>query len=161
MFLRALIFLGLCCLSAHGYCDAGSNTFTPEDAQALRHVAEEWQRCWNSHDMDAFAALFADDVDFVTKSGTWFKGKAATMKHHRQNHATIFKYSVWSTDSVDMRYVAPDVAIIHFGWGLSDDTHHDGTYSAPRHGISTWVLAKRRAQWQLIAVHNVNIEKPQ
>jgi uncharacterized protein (TIGR02246 family) len=160
MFLRALIFLGLSCISAQGYCgDRGS--FTAEDMQALRHVAEEWQRCWNTHDMDAFAALFADDVDFVTKSGTWFRGKEATMAHHRQNHATIFRNSVWSTDGIDIRYVAPDIAIIHFGWAISDDTHHDGTPSAPRHGISTWVLAKRHAQWQLIAVHNVNVEKPQ
>jgi uncharacterized protein (TIGR02246 family) len=161
MFVRTLIFLGFCCISAQGYCDTDVSTFTLEDTRRLRHVAEEWQRCWNAHDMDAFSALFADDVDFVTKSGTWFRGKVATMKHHRQNHATIFKHSVWSTDSIDMRYIAPDIAIIHFGWGLSDDMHHDGTFSAPRHGISTWVLAKRRAQWQLIAVHNVNIEKPQ
>ena len=161
MFLRTLIVIGLCCISSQGSCGTDSTSLTPEDAQALRRVADEWQRCWNAHDMDAFSALFADDVDFVTKSGTWFKGKEATMRHHRQNHATIFKHSVWSTDSVDMRYVAPDIAIIHFGWGISEDTHHDGTSSAPRHGISTWVLAKRRAQWQLIAVHNVNIEKPQ
>jgi uncharacterized protein (TIGR02246 family) len=161
MILRTLVFLGLCCISAQQPCDAATGTFSAEDTQALRHVAEEWQRCWNAHDMDAFAVLFADDVDFVTKSGAWIKGKAATMKHQQQNHATIFKQSVWSTDSIDTRYVAPRIAIIHLGWGLSNDTHHDGTQSAPRHGISTWVLAKHRGQWQLIAVHNVNIESPQ
>lgn len=69
MLLRALIFLSLGCISSQGYCGDGGSSYTHEDTQALRHVAEEWQRCWNAHDMDAFAALFAEDVDFVTKSG--------------------------------------------------------------------------------------------
>ena len=59
-----------------------------------------------------------------------------------------------------IKYVKADVAIIHIGWGLSGDSHHDGTASEPRHGMSTWVLAKRGGQWLLIAVQNVNIEPP-
>lgn len=82
------------------------------------------------------------------------------MAHHRKNHASIFKTSVWATDSVAIKYARPDLAIIHIGWGISGDAHHDGTLNDPRHGMSTWVLTKQKDQWLLLAVQNVNIEAP-
>jgi uncharacterized protein (TIGR02246 family) len=39
--------------------------------RALNALAEHWQSAWNKHDMDLFAKPFDDDVEFVTKSGTW------------------------------------------------------------------------------------------
>jgi uncharacterized protein (TIGR02246 family) len=152
---------GVVCATLLGASFAHAATYDAADTRALNTVAEHWREYWNSHDMDKFAGLFADDVDFVTKSGTWFQGKQATMEHHRKNHSSIFKDSTWSTDQVVIKYVNPDVAIIHIGWGLSGDSHHDGTTSAPRHGMSTWVLTKRNGAWLLLAVQNVNIEPPQ
>ena len=158
--MRNLILLMLGCIAPLGCLGQGVASFGAQDTQALHQVAEKWQRSWNSHDMEAFATLFTDDVQFVTKSGTWFQGKQATMNHHKQNHATVFKDSTWTTDNVAIKYVRPDVALIHIGWGLSGDSHHDGTPSNPRHGISTWVVEKRKGQWLLLAVPNVNIETP-
>ena len=139
---------------------AASPEYDAADTRALNAVAEHWREYWNAHDMEKFAALFADDVDFVTKSGSWFRGKELTMEHHRKNHAGIFKDSTWTIDQVVIKYVQAGVAIIHVGWGLSGDSHHDGTASAPRHGMSTWVLVKRADKWLLLAVQNVNIEPP-
>ena len=154
-----ILFIAVCVASLSCYGQTVKQ-YDAKDVNALNEVAGKWQRYWNNHDMSSFATLFASEADFVTKSGTWFKGKQATMNHHRKNHSTIFKTSVWTTDSVIIKYVTPGVAIIHIGWGLSGDTHHDGTTSDPRHGISTWVLAKENNQWLLLAVHNVNIEAP-
>ena len=158
--MRSLIlFFLVYTASLNCYCQPPTKYDTKE-MHALNEVAEKWQRYWNSHDMVSFATLFAPNVDFVTKSGTWFKGKEETMNHHKKNHASIFKNSIWSTDSVVIKYVKPDLAIIHIGWGMSDDTHHDGTPSEPRHGISTWVVIKQTSRWLLLAVQNVNIETP-
>ncbi len=158
--MRLSIFLILACIaSLSSYCQT-PNKYDVKNIQALNEIAKKWERYWNSHNMDSMATLFATDVDFVTKSGTWIKGKEETVKHHKKNQATIFKASTWTTDSVVIKYVRPDLAIIHIGWGLMGDTHHDGTPSDPRHGISTWVLTKQNNQWLLLAVHNVNIEAP-
>jgi uncharacterized protein (TIGR02246 family) len=159
-FMRSLILLILVhTVSSNCYCQ-GATRYDAKDIQSLNEVAKKWEQYWNSHNMDSFATLFATDVDFVTKSGTWFMGKEATMNHHKKNHSTIFKSSVWVADSVAIKYVKPDLAIIHIGWGISGDTHHDGTPSEPRHGISTWVLIKQSKQWLLLSVQNVNIETP-
>jgi uncharacterized protein (TIGR02246 family) len=158
--MRSLIlFILILATSLSCYCQSPTK-YDSKEEHALNEVADKWQRYWNSHNMDSFATLFATNVDFVTKSGTWFKGKEETMNHHKKNHASIFKNSIWATDSVVIKYVKPDLAIIHIGWGLSGDTHHDGTSSEPRHGMSTWVVIKQSNQWLLLAVQNVNIETP-
>src|SRR6476660_2508101 len=105
--MRLLILFALACASCLScYCQS-SPTYDTKETHALNKVAEKWQRYWNSHDMDSFATLFAPDVDFVTKSGIWFKGKEETMNHHRKNHTSIFKTSTWATDSVVIKYVKP------------------------------------------------------
>jgi len=157
--MRSLILFCFYAASLICYCQPPTK-YDVKETRALNELAEKWQQYWNSHDMDSFATLFAADVDFVTKSGTWFRGKEETMNHHKKNHASIFKTSVWATDSVVIKYVKPDLAIIHIGWGLSNDTHHDGTPSEPRHGMSTWVVVKQTNRWLLLAVQNVNIEPP-
>lgn len=154
-----ILFILVVATSLNCYCQLPTK-YGAKEIHALNEVAEKWQRYWNSHDMDSFSTLFAPDVDFVTKSGTWFKGKEETMNHHKKNHASIFKTSIWATDSLAIKYIKSDLAIIHIGWGLSGDTHHDGTPSEPRHGISTWVLTKQTNRWLLLAVQNVNIETP-
>ena len=155
----SVLFIAVCIASLSCYCQTVKK-YDTKDFYALKEVSEKWERYWNNHDMVSFGALFAIDVDFVTKSGTWFKGKDETINHHKKNHATIFKTSTWTTDSVIIKYVRPDLAIIHIGWGISGDTHHDGAPSDPRHGISTWVVTKQNNQWLLLAVQNANIETP-
>jgi uncharacterized protein (TIGR02246 family) len=117
--MRLFILLTLACVPSLGCYSQATEKYRADDVQALNNVAQEWERSWNSHDMNALATLFANDVDFVTKSGTWFKGKEATMNHHKQNHATVFKNSTWTRDNVEIKYVKPDLAIIHIGWGMS------------------------------------------
>jgi uncharacterized protein (TIGR02246 family) len=160
VFMRFLILVFSACNTfLNCYCQTVEK-YDTRDTKELNEVAKKWERYWNSHNMDSFATVFAKDVDFVTKSGTWFKGKEQTMNHHKKNHETIFKNSVWTTDSVIIKYIKPDLAIIHIGWELSGDSHHDGTASDPRHGMSIWVLTKQNNQWLILAVQNVNIEAP-
>jgi hypothetical protein len=111
--------------------------------------------------MDSMSALFAPDIDYITKSGIWFRGKEQAIWHNKNNQETIFKYSTLTIDSVHIKYVMTDLAIMHVGWGMSGDTHHDGKPSEPRHGLSTFILIKKKSQWLLLGVQNVNIVKPE
>ena len=155
----SILFVLFLVFSPFIYCQE-INKFDAADTKAINDVAAKWQMYWNDHNMVSFATLFADNVDFVTKSGTWLRGKTATMSHHKNNHETIFKNSKWEIDSVIIKYVKADLAIVHIGWGISGDIHHNGTPSDPRHGISTWVLMKQNNKWLLLAVQNANIEAP-
>ena len=131
--------------------------YSSADLSALRALPVTWEQCWNSHDMDRMGTLLRNDVDFVNVAGIWLKGKAAVVKDHKQKHqGVVFKPSNWTTDSVAIRYIKSDLAILHIGWGVTGDNDPDGTPRTPRHGIFTWVASKDNGQWQLLAVHNVN-----
>ena len=120
-----------------------------------------WQQCWNSHNMDAMGAMLRDDVDFVNVAGVWLQGKQATVNDHKQKHeGVMFKNSIWKTERVTIKYVQPDIAVLHIGWGLTGDNDADGTPRPPRRGIFTWVVSKEKDKWQLLAAANVNIREP-
>ena len=142
--------------SAKSYCQE-SPRYSAGDMAALQALPATFQRCWNDHNMDSMGTMLTEDVDFINVAGTWFKGKTATVNDHKDSHSMMFKNSVLSTDSVDIKYVKSDLAIIHVGWGITGDLNADGIPRMPRHGIFTWVAVKTKRRWLLLAVSNVNI----
>jgi len=131
--------------------------YPANDMAALQALPATFQRCWNTHNMDSMGTMLTDDVDFINVAGTWLRGKTATVNDHKDSHSMMFKNSVLNTDSVNIRYVKPDLAIIHFAWGLKGDLDPNGTPRKPRHGIFTWVAIRQKGHWLLISSSNVNI----
>jgi uncharacterized protein (TIGR02246 family) len=127
------------------------------DIEAIRQVENRWQSAWNTHDMKSLASLVAENVDFVTVTGTWLKGREAFEEHHTARHAMQFKQSVWGTTDVQVQFLKPDVALVHVSWGMSGDKEPDGTPRQPRHGIFTQVLIYDRGKWLIRASQNTNI----
>jgi|GEM_PF-2461575 len=129
------------------------------DLDALKSLPVKWEKYWNNHNIDSLGTMLKEDVDFVNLAGIWVKGKAATVKLLGQAHQTTFKSSIWTTDSTGIKYVKPDLAILHIGWGISGDVDPDGSSRKPRHGIFTWVAIKEKGQWQLLTIDNVSIRE--
>lgn len=133
--------------------------YPAKDLDVLKSLPVDWERYWNHHNVDSLGGMLREDVDFVNLAGVWLKGKTATIKLLKWFHQSTFKSSVWTTDSVEIRYVKPDLAILHIGWAISGDVDPDGTSRKPRHGLFTWVVIKEEGQWQLLALDNVNIRE--
>jgi uncharacterized protein (TIGR02246 family) len=152
--LTFLVFL----ISPNSFCQ-DNKTYKSKDQAALKDLERKWSRFWNTHDMDSMGTLLREDVDFVNVAGQWLKGKKETVAVHEERHLVVFKTSTWKTDSVSIKYVKDDLAIMHIGWGISGDVDPDGKAREPRHGVFTWVVIKQKNQWLLLAVHNVNIRE--
>jgi uncharacterized protein (TIGR02246 family) len=45
-------------------------------ARAVQQVVEALAGAWNARDWDAFGRLFAEDADYVTRSGVHLAGRA-------------------------------------------------------------------------------------
>ena len=133
--------------------------FDTKDVDILKSLPVKWGKYWNNHDMDSLGTMLREDVDFVNLAGVWLKGEAATIKLLKFFHQTTFKSSVWTNDSVEIRFVKPDLAILHIGWGISGDVDADGKTRKPRHGMFTWVCIKEKSEWQLLAMDNVIIRE--
>ena len=129
------------------------------DTQAIRDVEARWQNGWNRHDVSALAELFTDDADFVTVIGRWCKGKKDFYDYHMRLFQVLFKDSIWKTTDTQIRFLKPDVAIVHVNWGITGDRDADGTPRPnSRDGIFTQVTVKQNGLWWINASQNTNIE---
>jgi len=130
------------------------------DEAAIRAAAQEWQAAWNRHDMAALHDLFADDADLVTVSGLRWTGRAKIEHGHAQLHRFQFKDSVWTNVRVDVRLLAPEVALAHIRWTMHGDLDADGAPRPLREALFSWVLVKRGGRWRIGAAHNTNVLAP-
>ncbi len=129
------------------------------DQRAIKSIEASWESAWNRHDMKALGALVAEDIDFVTVAGNWLKGRAEFEKHHVRVHEMQFKDSVWTAGDVRIRFLKPDVAVVHVNWGLKGDRDPDGTPRQPRRGIFTRVVTKHGDKWLIVASQNTNVRE--
>lgn len=123
------------------------------------NLVHKWDKYWNIHDMDSMGTLLHDDVDFINVAGQWMKGKKEAVAVHKERHEIVFKNSIFISNSVDIKYVKPDLAILHINWGITGDVDPDGKARTPRRGIFTWVVTKENNSWKILAVHNVNVRE--
>lgn len=128
------------------------------DTKAIRDIEARWQDGWNRHDISALADLFTDDADFVTVIGKWCKGKREFHDYHVLLHKMMFKDSVWKTTDTQVRFLNPELAIMHVNWTITGDRNADGTPRPnSRDGIFTQVIVKQGGQWRITASQNTNI----
>jgi uncharacterized protein (TIGR02246 family) len=141
----------------------GGPTFSADqnqDETEIRKVMMALDDAWNHHDMKAFANQFAEDADQVNVAGWWWKGRPEIEKKLTAAHAFIFRESTHSDDEVYIKFLTPQIAVVHVLWSIVGDKHLDGTPcgtpAQPRKGIQTQVLQKQAGKWLIVAFHNTN-----
>lgn len=132
------------------------------DRKTVEAIAASFQDAWNRHDMDALAALMAEDVDYVTVVGSrdWEKGRKEFKERHAEVHRTMFRDSVMTIKETHIKFIRPDIAIAHVLWETKGDATPDRKPGAPRAGIFTWVVEKRSGKWFIIASQNTENKAP-
>lgn len=127
------------------------------DEAAVKAVTSGLVDAWNRHDMKAFAALFAEDADFVNVIGMWWRGRAEIQKEHEALHATRMKNSHLTSAETVVRFLRSDVAVVHVRWELTEDTGLEGKPLPPRKGILIHVVAKMGNEWLITSSQNTDI----
>ncbi len=128
-----------------------------DDNQQIENVVRAFSDCWNRHDMEAFAQLFAEDAEFVNVVGLWWKGREEIKRAHVATHATMFKNSRLTIDKVAIRLVTPDVAVARSSWELSGHLSPAGEALPGRKGILMNLLARTNGIWKIIDAQNTDI----
>ena len=125
------------------------------DEAAVRQVVQQVQDAWNAHDGRAFAAPFAPDSDYVNVRGERAKGREAIEKGHTAIFSTIYKdsYNVGTVKSI--RFLRPDIAVVHAEWTLE---FRAGSETRKGHAMNTMVMTKDNGKWSIAVFHNTPIE---
>lgn len=130
---------------------------SPADQKAIRDIEAQWEAAWNRHDVAAMARNYAPDSDAINLAGEWFKGRAAFVKSLEELHSDKVKGSVWQTEQTNIKFLTPEIVIVHVYINSHGDRNPDGTAMPPRHAILTRVEVKRDGRWLIVASQATNI----
>ena len=137
------------------------NPISPQsanEASDVKAVVAKLAENWNRHDMTVFAALFAENADFVNVIGMHWHGRQEIETNHAQTHRTIFRNSVLQIVDIIVRLVSPTVALAHARTELRGaESLREPVAPEVRRTLLTCVLTKDAKRWSITAAHNTDI----
>jgi uncharacterized protein (TIGR02246 family) len=140
-----LLILGAA-ISAHAQNGAAA------DEAALRESVKQLETGWNTKSGAVFAKPFAEDADYVIINGMYIKGRATIEASHQRIFDTIYKDTNISLTVKQIRFLRPDVAVVHVSG------HRDGpTKELVQDAIVTLVMTKERQGWTIAAFQNTAV----
>ena len=128
-----------------------TNSNSAADRGAIDEIVGGLEAAWNAGDGGRFGAPFAADADFVTIRAEHFRGREAIANSHAAIFRTIYPGSVNRFTIESVRFLRPDLALVHV----------DATLDAPagpltgRHAAKfSAVLTREPGGWQIASFHN-------
>lgn len=135
---------------------SGSTQWRPGD-QVVEQTARAFAAAWNRHDMEALAALFTPEADFVNVIGLHWRGRHEIRRAHEELHSTRMKDSRLTIREASHRLLRPDLGLVHATWDLVGDTRLSGTVEPPREGVLSMVVVREGDRWLIEAAQNTDI----
>lgn len=138
-----------------GYANAQTDSAKTTNETAIRANVEQIVKGWNMKSGAEFAKPFAEDADFVVINGMKIKGRPEIDKGHQGIFDTIYKNSVLSYTVEQLRFLRPDVAVVHVR-GVLQVTRGDKTETG--NARITLVMMKNNDKWEIAAFQNTLIQ---
>jgi uncharacterized protein (TIGR02246 family) len=113
------------------------------DEDAVRNIPQEFAAAWAKHDGHQLAKLMALDVDFVTVGADWLHGRPDFEVYHSRLLSTRFKDAQLTVGEVKVRFLRPDLAVLHWSWTVAGDRNEDMTPRPPRTGLMTMIVENK------------------
>jgi uncharacterized protein (TIGR02246 family) len=136
----------------------------PPDEVAIRQLAASLEKAHNHHDAREFAAIFAPDGDFTNVKGVSARGRRAIEDFHRplfegdtRKGNPSFKDAILKIAEVKVRFLRADVASVDILWTQTGSVAPDGKDRGIRRGLANWVVTKENGNWQVAAMHNMDL----
>jgi uncharacterized protein (TIGR02246 family) len=84
-----------------------------EDEEAIRELLDRQVTGWDAGDAAAYASVFTPDADYVTFLGSHYGGRDAIAASYVPLFTKHLKGSRLHTEITQLRFLTPDVALIH------------------------------------------------
>ncbi len=135
-----------------------SNGQNPRDKEAVKQVVIAFQDDFNEGGFNNAETYSTPDWRHINPGGGIDKGRDSVLLTVRAVHQTFLKGVKMRIESMDVRFVTPDVAIADVIHQVDNYTTPDGiTHENNRH-IKTYVVVKKRGSWLLVQDHATAIQ---
>jgi uncharacterized protein (TIGR02246 family) len=121
--------------------------FEGERAEILS-LTKAIERVWNRGDLKSYAALYARDARYVTRSGILWKGRAAIQKGHAAAFRGALKGSRLKIRMQRVRFLTSKLAVVHCE---IEPTEKVGKRRRKVRAVTRFTMRKIRARWEITA----------
>ncbi len=126
------------------------------DERAIQAILQQLETAWNAYDSATFAAVFAEDANFIHIFGGQLDGRTAIEAAHRLIFNTIYRGSSARFILRSIRFVRPDVAVVFAQQQVKSNPSNE-TYELETR--PTLILAREQAKWQIVTFQNTRISE--
>jgi uncharacterized protein (TIGR02246 family) len=131
---------------------AAAQTDRAMDEAAIRDNVKQMESGWNTKSGALFAKPFAEDADYVVINGNQIKGRAVIEEQHQRIFDTIFKDTRLTLNVKQIRFLRPDVAVVHVN-GQRDSS----TKELEQGAVMTMVMIREQQGWKITAFQNTAV----
>ena len=129
---------------------------TNED-NAVKKIAETFEKAWNSRDAEIMGAGFADDGTFIDFLGHLVRGRNGFVQAHRQVLQTVMARSKFEFVDISVKTVQDQLAILLTEWKLAGEVDAHSNPVPDRHGRLTFIARATPEGYQVVHVQNTEI----
>jgi uncharacterized protein (TIGR02246 family) len=121
------------------------------DEDAIRELIDEQVKGWAAGDPEAYASVFTPDADYITFLGSRYKGREAIATSYVPLFRKLLKGSRLQIDISQVRFLTPDVALIHANATVVKKARQRNRRNAR---VNTSVAVRIDGRWRLAASQN-------
>jgi uncharacterized protein (TIGR02246 family) len=125
------------------------------DERAIRALHGRVLDAWGAGDGEAFAAPFSDDALFIGFDGSLMRGREQIASTHQEVFDRWMKGTRLAEERTEVRFVGPDVAIVHALGGTVMRSKSEPT--PERDSIQTLVAVRDAGGWSFVSFQNTRI----
>ena len=132
---------------------------TQSDDDAIRALEHRFNAAWDAHDPKALAEPLVDDAQFITVNGAWTTSRGAFRDLMQRLHGATGPYrsSTRKTPEMHVRFLSPDIAILHSRFWIDGEVLHDALSTPSRESVGMRVVHKIGGRWRIVATQNTDV----
>ena len=129
-----------------------------QDKEAIKQVVNAFQEDFNDGGFINANDYSTSDWRHINPLGGIDKGRDSVLKGVRAVHQTFLKGVTMQIESMDIRFITPEVAIADVIHKIDNFTTPDGVKHENERHIKTYVIVKKKGKWLLAQDHNTIIQ---
>ncbi len=147
----ATFFFGLSACSSSN--ETARTQVRSEDEETIKRILLERIESFNNHNAPS-PDSFTSDADFVNVYGMWRRGPAEIESRQKERMETVLKEAKITLIDLRIRFVRPDVAIVHQTHEMNGMLNSEGEKMPPQRELGIRVMVKEQDKWLTTAFHN-------
>jgi uncharacterized protein (TIGR02246 family) len=131
---------------------------TQNDEDAVKQIVLDFQKDFNDGTFKKAESYATTDWEHINPLGGSVRGRGAVLESVRGVHQTFLKGVSITTDSLKVRFIKPEVALVTAYHSIDNYITPDSVEHFNERQIKSYVLFKQDGKWLMTLDHNTIIQ---